>query len=73
MQPSLTSGNKSAPFVIAGFYARLGKKEEALAWLQKGYEERDFRMRFLSVHFEFDAFRSDPRFNGLVRKLGLPQ
>jgi serine/threonine-protein kinase len=67
------SNSKSPPYVIAGFYARLGRKDEALAMLQKGYEDRDFRMTLLSVDYEFDSFRSDPRFAGLVRKMGLPE
>jgi len=61
------------PFVIATFYGRLGKKDEAIAWLEKGYEERDFRMTLLSVAFEFDSFRSDPKFQELVRRMGLPE
>jgi tetratricopeptide (TPR) repeat protein len=60
------------PFVIATQYARLGRKEEALSWLQQAYEERDFRVRHVSVMFEFDDLRSDPRFVALVQKLGLP-
>ena len=79
LQESLTQilrqpGNrKFPPFVIATYYARLGKKEEALEWLQRGYDERDFRMTMISVVFEFDSIRSDPRFVELVRKIGLPQ
>ena len=65
--------NRTPPYVLAGFYARLGRKDEALAMLQKGYEDRDFRMTLLSVDYEFDSFRSDPRFAGLVRKMGLPE
>jgi hypothetical protein len=65
--------NKTPPYVLAGFFARLGRKDEALAMLQKGYEDRDFRMTLLSVDYEFDSFRSDPRFAGLVRKMGLPE
>ncbi|HEX5885616.1 MAG TPA: protein kinase [Pyrinomonadaceae bacterium] len=61
------------PFVIATFYARANKKDETLAWLEKGYEERDFRMTLLSVAFEFDRFRSDPKFKELVRRMGLPE
>jgi serine/threonine-protein kinase len=60
------------PFAIASYYARLGKKDEAFEWLQRGYDERDFRMTLLSVSWEFDGLRSDPRFADLVRKLGLP-
>ena len=62
-----------SPFVIATFYARLDKKDETLAWLEKGYEERDFRMTLLSTSFEFDNFRSDPKFKELVRRMGLPE
>ncbi|HEX5889578.1 MAG TPA: protein kinase [Pyrinomonadaceae bacterium] len=64
---------KTPPFVMAGYYTRLGQKEEAIAWLQKGYEQRDFRMTMLSVDFGFDSIRSDPRFVDLVRKIGLPE
>ena len=57
----------------ATYCARLGQKDEAIAWLQRGYEERDFRMTMISVAWEFDNIRSDPRFVELVRKIGLPQ
>lgn len=60
-------------FVIATFYARADRKDEAISWLEKGYEERDFRMTVISVTFEFDGLRSDPRFKELVRRMGLPE
>jgi hypothetical protein len=58
---------------MAGYYVRLGRKEEAIASLQKGYEERDFRMTMLAVDFGFDSLRSDPRFKDLLRKMKLPE
>ena len=64
---------KPPPFVLAGYYLRLGRKDEAIAQLQRGYEERDFRMTMLAVDFGFDSIRSDPRFVELVRKIGLPE
>jgi TolB-like protein len=67
------SRSATPSFVIAGVYARLGRKEEALALLEKGYAERDFRMTLISVVFEFDSIRSDPRFKELVRRVGLPE
>jgi tetratricopeptide (TPR) repeat protein len=66
-------GIRFPPFVVATSYARVGRKDEAIAWLEKGYEERDFRMTMISVAFEFDDLRSDPRFKDLVRRLGLPE
>jgi predicted Zn-dependent protease len=67
------ASRKFPPFVIATYYARLGKKDEAIEWLQRGYNERDFRMTMISVLWEFDNIRSDPRFVDLVRKIGLPE
>ncbi len=64
---------KFPPFVIATYYARLGKKDEAMEALQRAYDERDFRMTLLSVAWEFDGIRSDPRFVELERKIGLPE
>ena len=61
------------PYVIATFYARLGNVDETMKWLEKGYEERDFRMTLISVSQEFDGLRSDPRFRELVRRMGLPE
>ena len=61
------------PFFIATFYARLDRKDEAIMWLEKGYEERDFRMTNLSVAFEFDGLRSDPRFKELLHRMHLPE
>jgi len=60
-------------FVAATFYAKANRKDEAIMWLEKGYEERDFRMTLLGVTFEFDGLRSDPRFRELVRRMGLPE
>ena len=74
LEQTVTRGDKQTPpYVIATYYARLGDKEQTMAWLQKGLEERDFRMTTLAVSYEFDPFRSDPRFQGFVRKVGLPE
>src|SRR5262249_48252032 len=60
-------------FVIATFYAKAGRTDEAIKWLETGYEERDYHMTVISVSFEFDGLRSDPRFKELVRRMGLPE
>ena len=65
-------GTELPPFVVATFYARLDRKDEAMQWLEKGYEERDFRMTLLAVTWEFDNLRSDARFKDLLRRMRLP-
>jgi serine/threonine protein kinase/tetratricopeptide (TPR) repeat protein len=69
----LNAPERFRPFMIGMFYAKLDRRDEAMQWLDKAYEERDFRMTVISVSFEFDSLRSDPRFKELVRRMGLPE
>jgi len=52
-------------------YAGLGEKDQAFNWLDKGYQERLTKMAFLKIEPLFDNLRSDPRFDDLVRRVGL--
>ncbi len=54
-------------------YARLGDKEKAIEYLTKGYEDRDYELKWLKVQHEYDFMRDDPRFKELLRKIGLPE
>jgi TolB-like protein/DNA-binding winged helix-turn-helix (wHTH) protein/Flp pilus assembly protein TadD len=56
---------------IAVIYAALGDRAQAMNWLEKGYEER-FNPGVL-LRPGFDPLRSDPRFQELVRRIGLNQ
>jgi TolB-like protein/DNA-binding winged helix-turn-helix (wHTH) protein/Tfp pilus assembly protein PilF len=57
--------------LLATVYAALGEKDQAFAWLEKGYAERDSDMEWLRVTPAFDPLRSDPRFAALLRKMNL--
>ena len=61
-----------SPLVIAGFYAQLGQRDEAFAWLEKAYDERTVWMAQLSCDPRFDPLRSDPRFHDLLRRMNFP-
>jgi TolB-like protein/DNA-binding winged helix-turn-helix (wHTH) protein/Flp pilus assembly protein TadD len=54
---------------IAMIYAALGDRDHAMTWLERGYEERINPGVLLRPGF--DPLRSDPRFQGLVRRMGL--
>ena len=58
---------------FAFIYAALGDKEKAIAYLEKGYEERAFQMQFLKVDPRWDKLRDDPRFADLMRRVGLAE
>jgi TolB-like protein/DNA-binding winged helix-turn-helix (wHTH) protein/Tfp pilus assembly protein PilF len=56
---------------IAMIYASLGDRDQAMNWLEKGYDER-FNPGVL-LRSGFDPLRSDPRFEELMRRIGLPK
>jgi TolB-like protein/DNA-binding winged helix-turn-helix (wHTH) protein/Flp pilus assembly protein TadD len=62
-------GSYSNAAEIAVVYAALGDKDQAMAWLDKGYEER-FNPGVL-LRPGFDPLRSDARFQDLERRVGL--
>jgi hypothetical protein len=55
---------------IAMIYAALGDRDQAMIWLQKGYDER-FNPGVL-LRPGLDPLRSDARFVELVKRVGLP-
>jgi TolB-like protein/DNA-binding winged helix-turn-helix (wHTH) protein/Tfp pilus assembly protein PilF len=59
--------------LVAGACVRVGDKESAFQWLEKGFEERDDLLINLKVEPVFDGIRSDPRYQDLVRRVGIPQ
>jgi TolB-like protein/Flp pilus assembly protein TadD len=62
-----------SPTAFAYIYAALGDKEKAIAYLEKGYEERAFQMQFLKIDPRWDKLRNDPRFADLMRRVGLAE
>jgi eukaryotic-like serine/threonine-protein kinase len=65
------AGNAS-PIDIARYYSQLGRKDEAFAWLNTAYRDREFQMIGLKTDALLAPLRSDPRFAELVKKVGLP-
>jgi hypothetical protein len=57
---------------IASDYAYLGEKEKSFEWLEKAYSEHDRGLTYLKTDPAFGNFRADPRFNNLLRRIGLP-
>ena len=61
-----------SPTHLAMVCMGLGKKEQAIAWLDRAYQERSLWWSNIAVDFRFDSLRSDPRFTALLKKSGLP-
>jgi TolB-like protein/DNA-binding winged helix-turn-helix (wHTH) protein/Tfp pilus assembly protein PilF len=60
-----------SPSTIAEVWLGLGNKRQALAWLEKAYEDRAFQLVIVNSFPSFDPLRSDPGFQSLVRRIGL--
>ncbi len=60
------------PVAVAGITARLGEISVALDWLEKAYDQRQPDLVFLNVILNLDPLRDEPRFQALVRRVGLP-
>jgi eukaryotic-like serine/threonine-protein kinase len=56
---------------IAILYAMAGENGKALDWLEKGLDRRDSYLPYVGDPV-FDAIRSDPRFQELCRRVGIP-
>jgi len=57
------------PYHIALVYNALGETDQALAWLEKGYQHRDPKMALLKEE-RWDNLRGDPRFQDISRRVG---
>jgi TolB-like protein/DNA-binding winged helix-turn-helix (wHTH) protein len=66
------AGTIWVPGFLADFYARLGEQEKALHWLEIAHEQHDGSIAFLSCDPLWDSLRSAPKFQELLRRLGLP-
>jgi serine/threonine protein kinase/Tfp pilus assembly protein PilF len=60
-------------YQIARKYAILGKKNEALSWLEKAYEARSGGMVRLKSDPAFDSMRSDRGFQALMKRMNFPE
>lgn len=56
-------------FFVAWVCVGLGRKEEAIQWLERAEQQNDYQLSWISAEPVFDPLRSDPRFADLVRRV----
>jgi Tfp pilus assembly protein PilF len=66
-----TSKEYVSPGELAILYTALGEQEQAFSSLEKAYAARDLQLQYLRVSPAYDPLRSDPRFQDLLRRVGL--
>ena len=60
-------------YEIATTYVALHEIDEAYRWLEKAYSDRSDCMVWLRVDRRMDPIRSQPRFQNLIKKVGIPE
>ena len=61
-----------APYFFAGIHIGLGEDDRAIEYLEKSYEEHSHWLIYLHLDPSMDGLRSNPRFQALSRRIGLP-
>ncbi len=67
----LSTERHVSPHNIALIYNGLGEQDDTLAWLERGFKERDPGTVFLKVGPKWNNLHADPRFQDVLRRLGL--
>ena len=60
-----------APGELAILYEAIGDREKAIATLERGFAEHDLQLQHLKAETGFDSMHADPRFQDLLRRIGL--
>jgi TolB-like protein/DNA-binding winged helix-turn-helix (wHTH) protein len=61
-----------SPMDFAIVYTGLGDREMTFQWLETAYSERVMRIQELNEP-HFDSLRGDPRYENLLRRIGIPR
>ena len=61
-----------APHFFAGVHIGLGESDRAMEYLEKSYEEQSHWLIYLHIDPSMDPLRDCPRFQDLLRRVGLP-
>jgi tetratricopeptide (TPR) repeat protein len=61
-----------AAYFFAGIHIGLGEDDRAIECLEKSFEEHSHWLIYLHIDPSMDALRSNPRFQDLLQRVGLP-
>jgi len=61
----------ASPYAMARIYAGLGENDKAFEFLDKAYSEKSFDILSLNSDLLLDSLHPDPRFQDLLRRIGL--
>ena len=60
------------PATVAVLYIRAGLPDEAMKWLERGFQMHDQDLPYIFIYDDFEQLQSDRRFQGIIEKMNLP-
>jgi len=70
---SLARSQFVTAYAVALVYTSLGDRDGAFRWLNKAVDQRTHWLVWLNRDRRWDPLRADPRFQAVVRRVGLPR
>jgi hypothetical protein len=58
--------------LIGAVHGHLGEKDAAFEWLEKAFQQHESFLVQFKVLPMFDGLHGDPRFDALVKRIGIP-
>lgn len=72
LQELIQKYSANGAFLIGGTYAYRGEADQAFAWLERAYRQRDAGCSTIKASYDFARLRSDPRYAAFLKKMNLP-
>jgi len=69
LQTLISTMGESSSYQIAEVYAQWGDADNAMSWIERGYNIRDPGLQFINKDDLFDPIREDPRFQAFLQKM----
>jgi TolB-like protein len=73
LEQLIAKNSADSAYQIADVYAWRGEKDQAFAWLNRAYEQRDGGLTQVKFDPLLNSLRSDPRYTAFLRKMNLPE
>ena len=69
LQTLIRTMGESSSYQIAEVYAQWGDADNAMSWIERGYNIRDPGLQYVNLDSLFDLIREDPRFQAFLQKM----
>ncbi len=73
LQETISKHAQEAAYQIAEIFAWRAEKDQAYAWLERAYQQRDGGLSDMTLDPLLKSLRAEPRFKLILRKMRLPE